>query len=99
MWAQYRQPTEGETVIDVRVARPEDNAGIRDVHPQALYPSTEEARLVELLRQAGKLAVSLVAVLEGVVAGHVAFSPASITPVPDTPIRMVALGPLGVLPT
>lgn len=58
----------------VRPEKPEDVAAIHAVHV-ACFPSEGEARLVDLLRDAGRLAVSLVAEVDGSVVGHVAFSP------------------------
>lgn len=57
----------------------------------------EEADLVNHLRQAGALAISLVAVLEGRAVGHIAFSPMSIEHHPE-PTRVIGLAPLAVLP-
>lgn len=47
---------------------------IHAVHA-ASFPTPAEARLVDLLRAAGRLRVSLVAEVGGVIVGHVAFSP------------------------
>jgi len=41
----------------------------------ASFPTPAEARLVDLLRAAGRLRVSLVAEVGGVIVGHVVFSP------------------------
>jgi putative acetyltransferase len=57
--------------------------GIHAVHAQS-FPSPGEARLVDLLRGAGRLAVSLVAEVDGAVVGHVAVSAVT-----------VASGPVG----
>lgn len=85
-------------MIEIRVERSGEGAAIRTVHEQAFHPSRNEARLVDLLRRAGKMTFSLVAVCEGLVVGHVAFSPVTIIPASAIPIRGLALGPLGVLP-
>lgn len=58
----------------VRARRPGDEAAVHAVHA-AGFPTELEARIVDELRAAGRLAVSLVAEVEGVVVGHVAFSP------------------------
>ena len=58
----------------VRPEAPEDAAAIHAVHA-ASFPTDAEARLVDLLRAAGHLSVSLVAEAGGEVVGHVAFSP------------------------
>jgi putative acetyltransferase len=49
-------------------------AAIHAVHA-ASFPTELEARLVGLLRTAGRLPVSLVAKVGGAVVGHIAFSP------------------------
>jgi len=58
----------------IRPERPGDAARIHAVHAAA-FPTTAEARLVDQLRAAGSLRVSLVAEVGDVVVGHVAFSP------------------------
>lgn len=57
--------------------------GVHAVHAQS-FPSPGEARLVDLLRDGGRLAVSLLAEVDGAVVGHVAVSPVT-----------VASGPVG----
>jgi len=61
----------------VRVEQPSDVATIHALHA-ACFPSAVEAQLVDLLRTAGRLSVSLVAELEEEIVGHVAFSPVSV---------------------
>ena len=78
------------------VIRPEevrDITAIRGVH-LASFPSGVEAELVELLRVAGHMKVSLVADVDGTVVGHVAFSPVSTR----QGAVGVGLAPLAVLP-
>lgn len=58
----------------IRPERPEDAAAIHAVHA-ACFPTVAEARLVDELRAAGRLSVSLVAEVDGAVVGHVAISP------------------------
>lgn len=60
----------------VRPEAPHDVATIYAVHA-ASFPTNDEARLVDLLRDAGRLTISLVAEVDGAVVGHVAFSPAT----------------------
>ncbi len=62
------------------------------VHP---YSHQTEHLIVDALREAGALSVSLVAVLDGVVVGHVAFSPGLVG---DAVTGWYVLGPLAVLP-
>jgi putative acetyltransferase len=58
----------------IRCERDDDVASIYAVHA-ASFPTNAEARLVDLLRYAGRLQASLVAEVDGAVVGHVAFSP------------------------
>jgi len=60
----------------VRLEEPSDIPAIRKVH-LASFAADDEAQLVESLRGAGHLTVSLVAEIDGAVVGHVAFSPVS----------------------
>jgi putative acetyltransferase len=76
----------------VRPERPGDAAAIRGVHRES-FPTPAEARLVDLLRDAGHLTVSLVAVLGDTVIGHVAFSPVTVA----AGAPGVGLAPLAVL--
>lgn len=62
----------------VRPEQPGDAAFIHAVHASC-FPSDGEARLVNLLRDAGRLTVSLVAEAEGVIVGHIGFSPVTTT--------------------
>jgi len=54
-----------------------------------------EQHIVNALRRAGKLSLSLVAELNGVVIGHVALSPVAIS---DGSLGWFGLGPISVLP-
>jgi putative acetyltransferase len=76
-----------------------DIATIRDVtvaafNTLAISNHTEQF-IVEALRAAGALTVSLVAEVDGRVVGHVAFSPVSVS---DGTENWYGLGPLSVLP-
>lgn len=76
--------------------RPEeegDRTGIRAVHETA-FGGPLEAALVEAVREAGDLALALVAAAEGPV-GHVAFPRLAVE---GGNLRVVALAPLAVLP-
>jgi len=85
-------------MIQVRTEEAEDIEAIREVHLRAFDPSPNEAELVDLLRQAGKALISLVALSEGQIIGHVLFSPVTIEPAPPSPLRGLGLAPIGVLP-
>jgi len=62
--------------IAIRPEVPDDAAGIRTLLA-GCFPTDAEAHLVDLLRDAGHLTVSLVALAGDAVVGHVAFSPVS----------------------
>lgn len=92
----------------IRPEQPNDGPAIRQVIVEAFSKSEfgyhGEADLVEQLRDgsvAGEDAtiVSLVAVVDGDVAGHVMFSPVAIESVNGPILRGTGLGPLSVLPT
>lgn len=61
-------------MLTIRPEQPSDAAAIFAVHA-ASFSTNAEARLVDLLRKAGNLAISLVAEVDGTIVGHVAFSP------------------------
>jgi putative acetyltransferase len=58
----------------VRPERSDDLPAIYAIHASS-FPTDAEARLVDSLRAVGRLAVSLVADVDGAVVGHIAFSP------------------------
>ncbi|MFD2166066.1 GNAT family N-acetyltransferase [Thalassotalea euphylliae] len=59
------------------------------------YSQGTEAAIVNELRDDGDLIISLVAELDGVVVGHVAFSPVTVD---NEVVRYFGLGPVAVLP-
>jgi putative acetyltransferase len=77
----------------IRPECPGDEAALRALHA-ACFPSDAEAQLVDLLRAAGRLSVSLVAVVNGALAGHVALSP--VTVAAATAVPGAGLAPLAV---
>lgn len=64
-------------MVAIRPEQPDDISVIHAVHA-ACFPTDAEARLVDVLREAGRLCVSTVAVVKGEVVGHVAFSPVTL---------------------
>lgn len=78
----------------IRDERPEDVDGIDAVH-RAAFPTPLEAQLVRMLRESGNLRVSIVAEIDGAIAGHIAFSPVEVA----GSCSGLGLGPVGVLPT
>jgi putative acetyltransferase len=85
--------------IEIRKETPADVAAIAAVTVAAFlhapHTSHTEQFIVEALREAGQLTVSLVADAEGIVVGHVAISPISIS---DGAIGWYGLGPISVAP-
>lgn len=84
-------------MVEIRRERPEDIPGIRDVNDRA-FGRSEESTVVDRVREACEGVVSLVAVLEGQVVGHVLFSPARIEIGTGRDVFGMGLAPLAVLP-
>ncbi|WP_414642818.1 GNAT family N-acetyltransferase [Bradyrhizobium sp.] len=78
-------------MVIIRAEKPADIAGIRNVVEEA-FPKPLEARLVDRLRADGNSMISLVAVDDGNIVGHVQFSNMS------APFRALGLGPVSVMP-
>ena len=85
-------------MTEVRPERPEDIAGIRDVHVAA-FESVVEADLVEALRASAAWVpgLSVVAVADGRVVGHALLSRITLATT-DGDRPALALGPVAVLP-
>lgn len=81
-------------MVEIRAERITDVAAIQTLI-RAAFPTDAEARLVERLRGADRLTVSLVAETEGFVVGHVAFSPVTVAQPVVAP--GIGLAPLAVL--
>ncbi|KJK03091.1 GCN5 family acetyltransferase [Pseudomonas sp. 21] len=83
----------------IRPERPEDLSVIREVttaaFAEAEHSSGTEGAIVDELRAAGALSVSLVATVEGEVVGHVAFSPVTLD---GADLGWYGLGPVAVRP-
>lgn len=82
--------------MELRAERAGDQPGISELHGQA-FPSAEEVRLVDRLRQTGAICASTVAVAHGRIVGHALFSRASIV-FRDRSVEIAALGPVAVMP-
>jgi putative acetyltransferase len=80
----------------LRRETPEDISAIHHVHTRA-FGRPQEANLVDALRQNGGLTISLVAVQDGHIVGHIAFSPVTITSDTAT-LDALGLAPMTVLP-
>ena len=85
--------------FEIRNERKSDHVAIRSVTENAFrdmpYADGDEQDVIERLRAAGALALSLVAVLDRAIVGHIAFSPARVAG-PTRP--WFALGPVSVAP-
>jgi putative acetyltransferase len=87
------------TQVDVRAEQPEDRDAIRAVTEAAFreapYSDHTEPFIVKALRETGALTISLVAEVGGLLVGHVAVSPVTIS---DGSPGWFGLGPISVLP-
>lgn len=83
--------------LAIRSETPEDSSAIRSLL-LAAFPSDAEAAVVDELRSANALPVSLVAVDSGRTFGHTGFSPIFLRPQPHKPYMILGLAPLCVAP-
>ena len=83
--------------ITIRDETAGDLEAIYSVNEQA-FETNAEAELVDLLRMRVKAVISLVAEVDGVIVGHILFSPVSLEP-PITNWKALGLAPLGVVPS
>jgi putative acetyltransferase len=83
-------------MITIRKEQSEDTAAIHDVVEQA-FEQTDEANLVDRLRENGKATISLVATDDERIVGHILFSPVTIESESET-TGAIGLAPLAVLP-
>jgi len=79
--------------IECREEKPSDLESIYSLNREA-FETEAEAQLVDALRDANKLVLSLVAVNEGKVVGHIAFSPMNLASQGDR--KFAGLGPMAV---
>jgi putative acetyltransferase len=84
---------EPHRVVEVRAESSADVEAIRALH-SASFPTAAEAGLVDALRSAARLSISLVAVERDQVIGHVGFSPITIDGEPSG----LGLAPVAVRP-
>ncbi len=80
----------------IRGERSEDYPAIRRIHTLA-FGCTYEGMLVDALREAAESYISLVAIMDGEVVGHIFLSPVSIESVDGESVAF-GLGPRAVLP-
>src|SRR5262245_14074174 len=81
---------------DIRPEQPNDMDSIRRVVELA-FGRPDEARLVDALRENDKFTLSLVAVIDDKVVGHILFTPVTIDS-GDQSLAAIGLAPLAVLP-
>lgn len=85
--------------MEIRTERPGDELRIAEVIESAFLHAKHrdgtEAQIVERLREAGALTLSLIAVEDGIILGHAAFSPVTID---GDNHGWFGLGPVAVLP-
>ena len=79
--------------------RPETAADISDIRAvnESAFPTRSEADLVDLCRSRGRIVLSLVALVDGKVVGHILFTPVTLDP-PHPGWVGVGLGPIAVHP-
>lgn len=83
-------------MLNLRPELPGDQAAIFAVN-QAAFGQPVEGELVDALRQAGALSLSLVAEQDGQIVAHVAFSPTKVES-PSGDYAALGLAPVAVLP-
>jgi putative acetyltransferase len=83
--------------LDIREETPGDVASIHALNAAA-FPTDAEARLVDALRANGALTLSLVAIGDGVVVGHIGFSPVTVESAGHL-VEGIGLAPMAVAPS
>ena len=79
--------------VEIRKERAADVAAIRDVNKRA-FGQEQEGNIIDALRANGAVLLSLVAVLNDEIVGHIMYSPAIL----GGQVEGAALGPMAVLP-
>jgi putative acetyltransferase len=85
------------TPIAVRRERSGDEPGIARVNDEA-FGQADESRIIAAVRQNGHAAISLVAVSEEAIVGHILFTRVTLEP-DEATFRGLGLGPMAVVPT
>ena len=80
-------------MIEIREERSDDVAAVREVNRRA-FGQDRESNIVDALRTNGGALLSLVAAVNGQVAGHFMYSPLAVA----KNVHGVALGPMAVVP-
>lgn len=80
----------------IRVETPADASAVANLLERA-FGGEQEIQLVNEIRRLDGVTLSLVALIEGQIVGHILFSPVTIGAAPE-PLPAVGLSPLAVLP-
>src|SRR5262245_25972213 len=80
---------------DIRFEQPADVAAIHRVVASA-FDTAFEADLVDALRRQARPIVSLVALVDGDIVGHILFSPVTLSTHPE--LALMGLAPMAVVP-
>ena len=88
--------SEARRNVVIRPEQPKDFAAVRDLN-LAAFPNAAEANLVDELRANAKAALSLVAVQDNRIVGHILFSPVTLES-NDGERPVLGLAPMAVLP-
>ncbi|MFC4249601.1 GNAT family N-acetyltransferase [Natribaculum luteum] len=83
--------------MEIRPFTASDADAVFEVHRRAFEGRTDESRIVQRLHDADKAVVSLVAVENDRIVGHVLFSPVSVADQKEVG-KVAGLAPVGVLP-
>ena len=83
-------------MLIIRPETPEDKAAIRHVNEKA-FVQKEEAEIIEKLRNRGVLTISMVALQDNQVVGHIAFSLVKVES-EHSSFEAISLAPMSVLP-
>jgi putative acetyltransferase len=81
--------------IHIRAETQEDHSAVEQIHIAA-FRTDAESKVVNAIRANGNAVISLIAVADKKVVGHILFSP--VTTHPPTPEKGLGLAPLAVLP-
>ncbi len=95
MEGRYNKLDMGRAPVVIRPEAASDRAAVRAVNASA-FETPAEADLVDALREEAKPIVSLVAEENGVVVGHIMFSPVLLSGHPA--LKIMGLAPMAVLP-
>lgn len=84
-------------MITIREEQHQDIHAIREVNTQA-FGQNQEANLIDKIRRSCNDLISLVALIQNTIVGHICFSPVTIESKAKKTIRGMGLAPMAVLP-